>query len=137
MQIQKDAAALLGNHLHCTIHLFVAMAGRRSKHVPGQAVRLNPHQDILTIFDISSDEGDMRLLIENAFENDHSEVVMRRGQRRLADFTDKSFRPQPVADEIGDRDDFQPVQPSKLEQIRDPRHRSVFLHDLADDPGSG
>src|SRR5438093_12098643 len=112
------------------------MAGRRTKHVAGQAVRLNPHQDILDIFDISSDEGDMRLLIENAFENDHSEVVMRRGQRRLADFPDKSLRPQPVADEIGDRDDFQPVQPSKLEQIRDPRHRSVFLHDLADYSGS-
>src|SRR5438093_4734933 len=114
----------------------MATAGRRSKDMSCEAVSLDPHQDILTVFDIPSDQSDVRLLIENTFEDDHAEVAMRRGERRLAGFPDESLRPQPVPNEVGDSDDFQLMQGGELEQVRNPCHGSVFFHDLANDSGS-
>src|SRR5689334_1210601 len=109
------------------------MAGVRSKNVTGQAVGLNPHQYIFAIFNAASDESDVRLLIERAFENDHPKIAMSGWKRRLTDFLDESFRPQTVADQFRDRDDLQMVVLGELDQVRHSRHRSIFLHDLADD----
>src|SRR5438094_5698619 len=114
----------------------MAAAGRRSKDVTCQAVSLDPHQDIFTVFDISSNKSDVGLLIENAFEDDHAEVAMGRGKRRLTGFPDESLRAQPVPNEIGDSDNFQLVERGKLEQVRNACHSSVFLHDLANDSSS-
>ena len=40
-----------------------------------------------------------------------------------------------VADQIGHREHFQIVLAAKFVELRDARHRAVFVHDLADDGG--
>ena len=54
-----------------------------------------------------------------------------RRQRGFADLLDEAFGPKPVADQIRRRDDLQAVVLGEVDQIGDPRHRPVFLHDFA------
>ena len=41
----------------------------------------------------------------------------------------------PIGDEVGDSRDLEPVKLRKLNEVRQPRHRAVIVHDLADDAG--
>src|SRR5213078_5136398 len=48
---------------------------------------------------------------------------------------DELLVPAPVLDQVGDRDELQSVPFAVRDQVVDPGHRPVLVHDLADDPG--
>src|ERR671919_259906 len=47
----------------------------------------------------------------------------------------KEWNTSPVLDQVGDRDELEVVLLAVADQIRNPGHRSVLVHDLADDAG--
>ena len=55
--------------------------------------------------------------------------------RHLDDFDllDQFLARLPVLDQVGDRADFQAVLPGEFQQLRQPRHCAVVVHDFADD----
>ena len=50
-----------------------------------------------------------------------------------ADALDEFLVPAPVLDQVGDRDHLEAVALAVADQVLDPRHRAVLVHDLADD----
>src|SRR6185503_13677318 len=69
---------------------------------------------------------------QDAFENHHPEVSVRRRQRGFTNLVNETLRTESIADEICRRDHLQAVFAGELHQVGDPSHRSVFFHDLAD-----
>ena len=113
----------------------MAVAGDGSKHVSGQTVCVDADQHIFAVSDFTFHESEMGFVAEYALESDHAEFAMPRPQQAFAGFPNEVFRPQPVADEICHRNQLHFVFCGKLQQIRNARHRSVFLHDFADHAG--
>src|SRR5262249_31222298 len=96
-----------------------------------QTMGLDADQDIFAVFDVSANQSNVGLLIESTLENDHAKVAVTSRQRGFANLLDKSFGSKAVPNKFGDGDDLQVVMRRKLYQIRHTRHRSVFLHDFA------
>src|SRR5215510_2088570 len=101
----------------------------------GEAVRLDTHEHIFTVFDVPPNERDMRLLVESAFKYDHAEIAMKCRQSCFTDFLNEVFGAKAVTNQLRNSDYLQLVVIGEVNQVRNTRHRSVFLHNLADDAG--
>ena len=135
VQVEQHAAALLGDPLHRRVELRAAVAARRVEHVAGQAARVHAHQHVLAVADVSLDQRDVGLAIDEALVGDDAELAVLGRQRRRRDAPDQRLGPHPVLDQIGDRDHQQLVPLRELRQLRHARHRAVLVHDFADDAG--
>ena len=60
------------------------------------------------------------------------ETPMLRRHQRLRHAMDIPLILQPIADQVRHRHHLQPVLLAELHQVRNPRHRAVLVHDLAD-----
>src|SRR4051812_26038365 len=110
MQIEEDASAVSFNHRQSTIHLFLTVARNRTKHVTGKAMGMHANEDVVTIFDGPLDQRDMSLAINSAFERDHAELSMTRGQNGFTDFANEPFCLQPIANQIRHGNHLKSVQ---------------------------
>ena len=135
IQIQQDAAAFLGDPLHGRIELGAAVTADRVQSVAGQARRVDADEDVRAVLDIAANERDVRLVIDLILERVDAEIAILGRHLRRGDALDERLRAHPVGDQIGDRDHQQAVPPGEPRQLRHPRHRPIFVHHLADDPG--
>ena len=74
----------------------------------------------------------MRGIGELVAVDDEPERAVRRRERPLGDALDQPLGAAPVRDEIGDRADLQAVGAREDDEIGEPRHRAVGVHDLAE-----
>ena len=58
-QVDHDAAALLGDALHGGLELGAAVAALRAEDVAGEALGVDPDQQVLAVADVAVDEGDV------------------------------------------------------------------------------
>jgi hypothetical protein len=105
------------------------------KHVAGEALRVHPHHHVLAVADLAPHEREVRLTVEQALVREEAEVAEVGRQGRHAHPPHQTLVLHPIADEVGDRDDRQPVPPREPQQLGHPRHAAVLVHDLADHAG--
>ncbi len=71
--VEEDPLAGGGDHLQGQAPLLAAIAAERPQDVPGQALRVDTHEDRLVRADLPAHEGHMLLLVQDALEEDQME----------------------------------------------------------------
>ena len=78
-------------------------------------------------------EHEVRRIGQLVAVDDEPECAVRRRERALRDPLDQRFGAAPVVDQVGDRADPEAMRLREREEIGQPRHRPVVVHDLAED----
>src|SRR3546814_14742540 len=68
-------------------------------------------------------------LFRSGFEAPVAAII--RFERLVGDAFDQPVAAVAIGDQVGDRPDLQPVAPRQGDDVVEPRHRSVVVHDLA------
>ena len=121
--------------LHRTMELLAAVAPQGREHVSRQALRMHPGEDVLPVTDVAEHQRDVRATVDRAFVRVRAELAVRRRDRRLRHLGHERLVLAAIGDEVGDRDDLQSVLGAEADQVRQPRHRSVLVHGLAENAG--
>src|SRR3546814_14967110 len=69
-------------------------------------------------------------LVAIGFEAPVAAIV--RFERVVGDAFDQPVAAVAIGDQVGDRPDLEPVAPREGDEVVEPRHRAVVVHDLAD-----
>src|SRR3546814_17598657 len=69
-------------------------------------------------------------LFRSGFEAPVAAII--RFERLVGDAFDQPVAAVAIGDQVGDRPDLQPVAPREGDEVVEPRHRAVVVHDLAD-----
>ena len=96
---------------------------------------MNADEHRLVFVDLSHDERDVLFAGDVTLVRVHAEIAVRSRQTRRCQTAHVLLVLHPVVDDVGDGDDVQAVTSAKLAEIRQPGHRSVFVHDFADHRG--
>ena len=77
--------------------------------VAGQALGVHADEDVLRTLDVALDERDVMLAGQLLAERDRGEVAVHGRHRDGRDTLDELLVPAPILDQVGDRDELQPV----------------------------
>jgi hypothetical protein len=135
MEVEKNTAAFLGDRDERARDKLGAIAGDRAENIAGEAVRVDADERWIRPFEIAADQGDVLVLIDVARVGNHSEIAVACGEDSFGDAADVALVLHAVADEVGYREHLHVVLAAEFMQLRDARHRPVFVHDFADDGG--
>ena len=104
------AASSALDQLHRAVELLAAVAARRAEDVARQALRVDAHEDRLVGLRIPHDERDVRAVFELGVKRvDRPRAAVGRKQRR-GDARHQPLGAHAVADQVGDREQLQPVR---------------------------
>ena len=132
-QIHHHALSGGLDHAQGGLQLGAAVAAKRAEGVPRETFGMHPHQHRpLRTFRFSLHDRHVLAAIEFVAKTDRPEAAegARHGGLRLP--AHEAFGVEPVADQVGDRDQPQAVQAGVLQQLGKPRHRTIWVLDLAD-----
>ncbi len=103
---------------------------------------MHAHQRKLTVvcspaalLQVSAHQRHVEFVIHVARIRDHAEIAIFRGQHRFGNAPHVALVLHPVADQVRDRHQLQPVLLAEFRQLRDARHRAVVVHHFADHAG--
>ena len=96
---------------------------------------MDAHEHVLRPVDVALDERDVVLARQHLLVGDGLEDAVRGGEPDGGDALDELLVAAAVLDQVGDRDHLEAVELAVADQVLDPRHRAVLVHDLADDAG--
>src|SRR5918997_6144216 len=108
-QVDDDAEALLGDAPHRLGELGPAVAAQRAEHVAGQALAVHPHENVVLALHGPAHERQVLLAVDDRLVGVAGEVAPLGGDAGLGHPLDQLLGLAPVADEVGDRDEQQPV----------------------------
>ena len=94
---------------------------------------MDADEHVLGSVDIALDERDVVLARQGLAEGDRGELSVGGRQPDGRRPLDQLLVPAAVLDQVGDRDQFQPVSLAVRDQVVDAGHCPVLVHDLADD----
>ena len=135
MEIQEHALSFLRDPLHGRVELRPTVTPQGMKHVAGEALRVDPHEDTFTAADITLHQRDVGFAVDaGLIRKDLKRSVYGR-QRGARDTRHHTLGAHAIPDQLRDGDHRQLVFFRKLRQLRHPRHRAVVIHDFADDTG--
>src|ERR1700757_1685893 len=101
------------------------------KYIAGKTASLHPDQGRLTRgFDITIQEGDVRLAIEVRSVGDHCEFAKPGPQPRPALSMNVPFVSHPVADQLRYCDHFQFMLSAEVDKVGHSGHRSVIFNNF-------
>src|SRR5215510_3912518 len=96
---------------------------------------MHSHQHRILGVDVTHDHGEMHVTVDRVLESDRPESSIDRRQIGFDRSPHENFFLNPITDEIGDADDLQTMNDSKIFKLRQPRHRAIFIHDFTDNAG--
>ena len=112
-----------------------AVAALRAEHVARHALGVHADEHLLDAVDLALDEREMVLVVDLRAEPDRAELAMHGRKQDLGLALDQLLGAAPIRDQILDGAELQPMLPAELDEVGNPGHRPVVLHDLADHPG--
>ena len=123
------------DHRQRRLELLAAVAAQRVEDVAGEALGVDPDQDVLGAGHVALDHRDVVLVVDQGAVADGGELP--EGGRQLGrdDPLDQLLGAPPIGDQVGDRDHLQVVLRAVVDQVGHARHRPVLVHHLADHPG--
>ena len=83
LDVQDDAAALLGDAPQRGVQLRAAVAAERAEHVAGQALGVHADEDVRAVADLARDERDVLGVVDLAAVAEGGEVAELGGQPGL------------------------------------------------------
>ncbi len=134
-EVDDDAAALLGDAPHGRLQLGSAVAAQRVEDVAGEALGVQPGEDVLALADVAVDEGDVFDAVDGGAVAVRREVAEGGGQPDLGLAADGGLRGAAVGDQVLDGDDRQAVLAGEGDQLRQAEHLAVLARDLHDGAG--
>ena len=84
---------------------------------------------IAPVLDVAEDQREMLAVVEHRLERDARELAPRRLQRSRPDASHELLGAPPVADQVGDRDEQQPVLVTERLELWSPCHVGLALAD--------
>ena len=135
--VEHDAATLGGHRVQGRVQLRSAVTAQRTQHVAGQALGVDPDQNVLAVTDVAVDQRDQLAVGDRADVADGAELALRQGKSGVGDLADLHLARAAVGDQVGDRDQRQPVPAGEHPQLGQPRHGAVVVDDLAQHAGRG
>src|ERR687894_752721 len=135
-QVDDDAEALLGDAPHRLGELGPAVAAQRAEHVAGQALAVHPHENVVLALHGPAHERQVLLAVDDRLVGVAGEVAPLGGDAGLGHPLDQLLGLAPVADEVGDRDEQEPVLLGEALELGHAGHVVLGLVDqLAQDAG--
>ena len=134
-EVEQHAPALLLDRRQRRLELLAAVAAQRVEDVAGEALGVDADQHVLGAGDLALDHRDVVLVVHQRAVADGGELAELGRQLGGDDALDQPLGAAAVGDQVGDRDHLQPVPLAVGHQVRDPGHRPVLVHDLADHAG--
>src|SRR5262249_37725792 len=107
--VEKYTAVLGRYAFERLFELLAAVAAKRVKHVPGEALGVDADEDVLRACDVTFDQGDVVLSGELLAERDRGELAVGRWQTNTRRALDEALVLSAVCDQVGDGDEFDPV----------------------------
>ena len=102
------------------------------KDVAGQTRRVHTHEHIIVFVDLSHHQRDVLFAVDVALICVDAKVAVLGRQTRRRQTMDVPLVLHPILNDVGDGDDLEAVLEGEVAQVRQARHRPVFIHDLAD-----
>ena len=127
--------ALLADDLHRFLQ-HVGAAGVLPEQVGEDRGRVHPHQRRLVGIDMAFLQHDLFALGGAIVEGDRVPLAApAAGEAGFLAALGQMVVAQAIGDQVADRADLHPVMLGKFDQVVEPRHLAVILHDLADHAG--
>ncbi|ESQ02624.1 GTP cyclohydrolase/3,4-dihydroxy-2-butanone 4-phosphate synthase bi-functional protein [Streptomyces sp. PVA_94-07] len=134
-EVDDDAPAVLDDAVHGLLELRAAVAALRVEDVAGQALGVEPHQDVLAVAEVAVDEGDVLDAVDRGAVTVGGEVAGGGGQPDGGLAADGRLAAAAVGDQVLDGDDRQAVLAGEGDQFGQAQHGAVLARDLHDGPG--
>jgi hypothetical protein len=128
-QVDDYPEVLLGDPAHGGVQLGAAVALERAEDVPGEALAVHPHEDVVLPLHGTLDEGDVLVAVEQVLVGVGGEVAPWRGDAGLGDPAHELLALAAVADEVGDGDHHQAVLLGEALELGPAGHLHAVLGD--------
>src|SRR5579859_5488987 len=135
MEIEKHAAIFFSDGFEGAVDEISAIAGCGAEDVAREAVRVDANEGGRLTFEFAADECDVLVVVNVARVGDHAEITETSSENRLSEAADVTFVLHAIANQIGNREQFQIVRFAEFDELRHAGHGAVFTHNLADDSG--
>jgi len=133
--VQQHAGAFRADLAQRRRQLRSAIAAVRMKHIAGQALGMDAHEHGLAAVDLAFHQRDMFFPVHVVGVRHRLEHAVIGRQPDLHFAPDQLLFLVAIRDQIFDRDQFHIMLFCDFVQVRQPRHRAVFLDHFADDRG--
>ena len=134
-EVEDDADAGLRHPFQRPLQLEAAVAAKGPEDVAGEALGVDPHEDVLLALHRPPDQGHVLVAVEQGLVDVAGELAPLGGDGGLGHPLDQLLRLAPVADEVGDADEEQSVGGDEGLQLGEAGHRRLVLGDhLAQHP---
>src|SRR3984893_17149406 len=107
--VEHHAAAFPGHHRQRRVQLRAAVAAARAEHVAGEAFGVHADQDVVAVADVAAYQGDVLDVVVDAGVSDGMELAVSGRDPRLRNELYVLLVLAPPLDQVGDRDQRQPV----------------------------
>ena len=134
-KIKHDALAYFGNFFQRPPELIAGIVDCRTEHVAGDILSMHAHEDRIVRADLAHYHRQMHVAIDRVLKSDGTKSSINSRQISFDRATYENFLADAIVNQIGDGDDLQAMHDREVAQLRQPRHRAVFVHDFADDAG--
>ena len=135
--VDDHAAAVRDNPLHRRVQLLAAVAPQRMEDVARQALAMNTRQNIFLTRDFAIHQRQMFAAVMLRDEAIQFEFAIRRRKLHAFHTLHQTFRAAAVFDQRRHVAKLQPPLLAEDLQLRQPRHRAVFVQNLTDDAVGG
>jgi hypothetical protein len=117
------------------VQLEAAIAPLRTEYVSRQALRVHPDEYVGVAADITVHQCHVLGRIDVVAITDDGELAECGGDARFGNPVHQLFRSQPIRYQLRHSDEREPMLAGDLLQLRAPRHGSIGVQNLTDDPG--
>jgi hypothetical protein len=111
------------------VQLRSTVAAERAEDVAGEALAVHPHQNVGLTGHLPFDQGHMMLPVEHRFVGVDGELAVVGGDPGVGDPAHELVLVPAVPDQIGDRDQMQPVLGGELGELGEAGHARLVLTD--------
>ena len=131
--VEEDAPACFGDGLYRHLALHTAVAPQAAEHVAGEALAVDANQHRLLGADVAEHERDVLRGVDRGAVGEGAGGAVLGREPGLGNALDEALMLEAIGDDVGDGDDVDAELPGDFLQLRHAGHRSVGVHDLADD----
>src|SRR5262245_13038834 len=137
MQINQRSTPALSDGFHRAFKRGVAIAAGRTEYVPHQAVRVHANEYWRgALVDVPTNKRDVRLAtIHLAFIRHQSELAVKSSDQCFSYAVNVALVRHAIAYEFGNGEHLHLMLTAESDEVRDARHRSIVLHDFANNAG--
>ena len=131
--VEEDSSAGGGDSFHGLAQLAAAVATLGSKDVAGKAFAVDADEGNLAVGEVAAGEGKVVNAVDGGSVEVKLEVAVVSGQADGFDFLNESLALAAVFDEVFDGAKFELVSNGEGAEFGQASHRTVVVHDFADD----